>query len=98
MSDVGESDKTYPSKLQQVGDHVVKKSTEGKETIALEDSLQKLEKIVQELEKGQLGLDESLDRFESGVKLYQSCRQSLQEAEKKIKVLTDGLKEEPWEE
>lgn len=77
---------------------MVKKSTEGKETIALEESLQKLEKIVQELEKGQLGLDESLERFENGVKLYQTCRQSLQEAEKKIKVLTDGLKEEPWEE
>jgi exodeoxyribonuclease VII small subunit len=95
---VGESDKTYPSKLQQVGNSMVKKSTEGKETIALEESLQKLEKIVQELEKGQLGLDESLERFESGVKLYQTCRQSLQEAEKKIKVLTDGLKEEPWQE
>lgn len=77
---------------------MVKKSTEGKETVALEESLQKLEKIVQELEKGQLGLDESLERFEVGVKLYQNCRQSLEEAEKKIKVLTDSLKEESWEE
>lgn len=74
------------------------KVTDTKESVALEDSLLKLEKIVQELEKGQLGLDESLSRFETGVKLYQSCRKSLQEAEKKIKVLTDGLKEVPWEE
>ncbi|MFP5457512.1 MAG: exodeoxyribonuclease VII small subunit [Bacteriovoracia bacterium] len=74
------------------------KVTDAKESVALEDSLLKLEKIVQELEKGQLGLDESLSRFETGVKLYQSCRKSLQEAEKKIKVLTDGLKEVPWEE
>ena len=68
------------------------------ETPALEESLQNLEKIVQELEKGQLGLDESLQRFETGVKLYRICRQSLTDAEKKIKVLTDDLKEEDWEE
>ena len=68
------------------------------ETPALEESLQGLEKIVQELEKGQLGLDESLERFEKGVKLYRICRQSLVEAEKKIKVLTDDLKEEDWQE
>lgn len=74
------------------------KVTDANESVALEESLLKLEKIVQELEKGQLGLDESLARFESGVKLYQSCRKSLQDAEKKIKVLTDGLKEVPWEE
>lgn len=74
------------------------KVTDASESVALEESLLKLETIVQELEKGQLGLDESLARFESGVKLYQSCRKSLQDAEKKIKVLTDGLKEVPWEE
>ncbi len=68
------------------------------EVIPLEESLANLEKIVQELEKGQLGLDESLKKFETGVKLYRSCRESLSDAEKKIKVLTDDLKEEEWEE
>ena len=67
-------------------------------TPKLEQSLEALEKIVQELEKGQLGLDESLKSFEAGVKLYRSCRQSLEDAEKKIKILTDDLKEESWEE
>ncbi len=65
---------------------------------ALEIALQDLEKIVQELEKGQLSLDDSLKSFEHGVKLYRICRQSLEQAEKKIKVLTDDLKEENWEE
>jgi exodeoxyribonuclease VII small subunit len=67
-------------------------------TPTLEEALQNLEKIVQELEKGQLSLDESLKSFESGVKLYRICRQSLDQAEKKIKILTDDLKEENWEE
>jgi len=65
---------------------------------SLEDALQNLEKIVQELEKGQLKLDESLEKFESGVKLYRICRESLELADKKIKTLTDELKEETWEE
>ncbi len=73
-----------------------KTTTEG--APKLEESLEALEKIVQELEKGQLGVDESLQSFEAGVKLYRSCRQSLEEAEKKIKILTDDLKEETWEE
>ena len=64
----------------------------------LEESLLELEKIVQELERGQLGLNDGLKRFEHGVKLYQSCRLSLQEAEKKVKLLTEGLKEEEWRE
>jgi exodeoxyribonuclease VII small subunit len=68
------------------------------EVMPLEESLTNLEKIVQELEKGQLGLDESLKKFETGVKLYRSCRESLSDAERKIKVLTDDLKEEEWEE
>jgi exodeoxyribonuclease VII small subunit len=65
---------------------------------SLEDALQNLEKIVQELEKGQLKLDESLEKFESGVKLYRICRESLELADKKIKTLTDELKEETWQE
>lgn len=57
-----------------------------------------LEKIVQELEKGAGGLGEGLKRFEEGVKLYQICRESLEQTEKKVKLLTDSLKEEDWRE
>lgn len=63
---------------------------------SIEEVLKDLEKIVQELEKGQLGLEESLVRFEKGVHLYQLCHESLVEAEKKVRVLSEGLKEEEW--
>ncbi len=76
----------------------MKKTTETGKEKGLEETLAELEKIVAELEKGQLPLDASLEKFENGVKLYQSCRKSLLAAEKKIKVLTESLKEETWEE
>lgn len=74
------------------------KSLESSQKPELEEALLELEKIVQELEKGQLGLNDGLKRFEQGVKLYQDCRSSLEAAEKKVKLLTDGLKEEDWRE
>ena len=74
------------------------KSAEPTQKLELEAALLELEKIVQELEKGQLGLNDGLKRFEQGVKLYQDCRSSLEEAEKKVKLLTEGLKEEEWRE
>ena len=67
-------------------------------TPSLEEAMTELEKIVQELEKGQGGLTDGLKRFEDGVKLYQICRESLEQAEKKVKLLTEGLKEEDWRE
>lgn len=59
-----------------------------------EDSLADLEDIIQELESGEIPLDKSLEKFEEGVKLFKLCRKKLGDAEKKIKVLTDSLKEE----
>lgn len=59
----------------------------------LEEQISKLESLVQKLESGELNLDEGLESFEEGVKIYKSCRQLLSETEKKIKVLTDSLKE-----
>ncbi len=63
-----------------------------------EASLKKLENIVRELESGEVGLSESLNRFEEGVTLYRSCRETLEKAEKKIKILTDSLKEVDYKE
>ncbi len=59
-----------------------------------EDSLLALEGLVSELEAGELGLDDSIKKFEEGIKLYKNCRESLESAEKRIQVLTDSLKEE----
>lgn len=58
-----------------------------------EVSLEKLEKIVRELENGDLSLEESLKMFEEGVKLSRECQEKLNQAERRIEVLmeeTDG--------
>ena len=52
-----------------------------------ESSLAELEKIVEQLENGDLPLEESLKLFETGVKLSRVCRDRLSEAERRIEVL-----------
>lgn len=52
-----------------------------------EKKLNRLEEIVQKMEKGELALDESLKLFEEGVKLSRECNQRLNEAEAKVKIL-----------
>ena len=46
-----------------------------------------LEKIVQDLEKGELNLDDSIKKFEEGIKIAKDCNKYLEDAEKKITVL-----------
>ncbi len=65
-----------------------------------EDSMKKLETIVTELENGNLNLDESVKKFEEGMKIAKQCNNILEDAEKKITILLeeDGeLKEEKFE-
>ncbi len=52
-----------------------------------EDSLQQLEKIVAQLEGGELPLEESLKLFEDGIKLSRECQERLNQAERRIDVL-----------
>ena len=52
-----------------------------------EESLKKLEKIVEELEAGDLSLDTALKKYEEGVKLANVCRDKLDKAKKRIEVL-----------
>lgn len=61
-----------------------------------EESMQELENIVVELEKGELNLDDSIKKFEEGIKLSKKCTDYLDEAEKKITILInkDGEVEE----
>jgi exodeoxyribonuclease VII small subunit len=59
-----------------------------------EESLKQLETIVSKLESGELALEQSLEQFEIGTKLYKECKDQLSVAEKKIAVLTESLKEE----
>jgi exodeoxyribonuclease VII small subunit len=52
-----------------------------------EVALQKLETIVQRLEKGELALEESLALYEEGIRLSRLCHAKLEEAEGKIELL-----------
>ena len=52
-----------------------------------EQSLDELEKIVKQLEDGDLPLEKSLELFENGVKLSRDCRERLANAERRIEVL-----------
>ena len=52
-----------------------------------EESLARLEQITEELESGDLSLEESLKKFDEGVKLADFCQQKLQEAQKKVDLL-----------
>lgn len=49
--------------------------------------LERLEKIVKEMEQGDLPLDRALQLFEEGMKLSASCRKKLDEAENRIEIL-----------
>jgi exodeoxyribonuclease VII small subunit len=67
---------------------------------SFEASLKKLETIVNQLEKGDLPLEESLKLFEQGIGLSSACKQELDAAEGKVQMLVkqrDGsLKPEPF--
>jgi exodeoxyribonuclease VII small subunit len=69
---------------------------EVKKSKNFELTLDKLEQIVGELEKGDLSLDKSIKKFESGIEMYSDCKEFLTDAENKIKILTDSLKEEDY--
>ena len=52
-------------------------------------NMENLEKIVSELEKGDLNLDESISKFEEGIKISKDCNKILEDAEKKITILLE---------
>jgi exodeoxyribonuclease VII small subunit len=52
-----------------------------------ESSLEELERIVRQLEQGELTLEKSLELFEQGVKLSRDCQERLSEAERRIEIL-----------
>lgn len=65
-----------------------------------EECLDRLEKIVNELEKGDVSLDHALELFDEGMKLSGSCRKELEEAEGKVEILlkrNGKLQPEPFE-
>jgi exodeoxyribonuclease VII small subunit len=68
---------------------------------SFEDAMKRIERIVADLEKGDLPLEESIDRFEEAVKLARSCQEKLEKAEARIAKLVrsgeSGFTLEPLE-
>ena len=65
-----------------------------------EQAMSKLEKIATELEKGELSLDESVSKFEEGMKIAKQCNNILENAEKKITILLEkngDFEEKPFD-
>ena len=60
------------------------------DTPKFEDGLASLEKLVAELEQGDLGLDEALKRFEQGVKIAAQLQGALEESNRKVEKLAAG--------
>lgn len=57
---------------------------------SFEDALNELEALVEQMESGDLSLDQSLAAFEKGVALTRQCQKALSEAELKVQTLTSA--------
>lgn len=60
------------------------------EEFSFEKALAELEGLVEKMEQGDLGLEESLKHLERGIALTRSCQKALAEAEQKVQLLTSG--------
>ena len=60
-----------------------------KKTIDFESSLEQLEELVEDMENGDLSLEESLKAFEQGIKLTRECQTALTQAEQKVQILME---------
>lgn len=78
--------------------HVMPKTTPptaGNEPASYEEALAELERLVSELESGQLPLDRLLQSYQRGAQLLTYCRGRLEAVEQQVKVLEDGQLK-PW--
>jgi exodeoxyribonuclease VII small subunit len=65
-------------------------ASKNNKSLDLEKAMAELEKIVAQLESGDLSLEKSLQQFEKGVRLSRECQAALNEAEQKVQILMDG--------
>lgn len=74
--------------------------SKNKEEKSFEELMENLENIVQQLEKGDLNLDDSITKFEEGMKISKECSKILESSEKRISILLENngeLAEEDFE-
>lgn len=66
-----------------------------KEEVKFEDKLNNLEKMVNELEKGDVDLDDAINKYTNAMKLAKECSNSLKSAEENVnKILTENGEED----
>jgi exodeoxyribonuclease VII small subunit len=79
----------------QTSDMATKRTDPAPSPVAnFERSLDELERLVQKMELGEQSLDESLAAYERGVALYRQCQTALEQAELRVKLLSDPGKPE----
>ena len=57
--------------------------------ITFEQAMAELEKIVTDVEQGKISLEDSIDKYENGMKIIQHCRAILEQAEKRIETISN---------
>ena len=71
-------------------------------SLKFEDAMRRLDQIIQALESGEIGIEESIERYEEAVRLAAHCRRILDEAEQRIRQIqvdaAGQLRSEPFEE
>ena len=60
-----------------------------RKSINFESAIEELESLVEEMEQGEISLEESLKKFERGIELTRTCQKALQEAEQKVQILIE---------
>ena len=58
--------------------------------INFETQMKKLESLINEMESGDLNLEDSIKMYEDGIKLVNKCQTALQNAEQKVKILSES--------
>ena len=67
---------------------VAKKTVKkNKKSFQFETALQELEGLVEQMERGEMSLEDTLKHFERGISLTRSCQQALKDAEQKVEIL-----------
>ena len=65
--------------------------------INFEQAMKQIEKIVSEVEQGEIPLEKTIEQYENGMKLIQHCRAILEQAEKRIEIIDKKSKKSPSE-
>ncbi len=74
-----------------MADKKTRSNEENIDKLTFEQAISQLQEIVEKVETGQIGLEEAIGQYETGCKLVQHCKGILENAERKIEVLSRGL-------